>query len=479
MRKPTHFPALAAVLVALGLAAVPPAAWASEADLSTSAPTSDPAPATRGDLAFVDVNVIPMDRERVLSGQTVIVRDGRIAAIGPAAEVEVPAGATIVNGQGRYLVPGIAEMHAHIPPPDRDPTDTERTLFLYAANGVTTIRGMLGHPGHLVLRERAALGEIVSPRIVTSGPSFNGNSAPDPETARRMVAEQLEMGYDLLKVHPGLTRAVYDAMVEAANEAGLTFAGHVPADVGLDRALEAGQASVDHLDAYVEALAGRGGGFNPREAGFFGYGLVDEVDRARIRELARTTAEAGVWNAPTLTLIEHLFDANDPEEMARRPEMRYMPEATVRNWVRQKKAVQGQRIYTRERADRYIELRREILRELQASGAGIILASDAPQWWNVPGFSLHHEMRMMAEAGLTPYQILEAGTRNPARYFGTDEWGTLREGAIADMILLGANPLDDIANMQRVEGVILQGRWLPADEIQRGLDEIAKGVRGG
>ena len=466
MRTKAHYLPLAVLLVPVALG-------------STACTDSSPESTTASQdiVAFVDVDVIPMDEERVLAGRTVVVRDGRIAAIGASDEVDVPEGAVVVPGAGRYLVPGIAELHAHIPPPRQGRASTEQTLFLFAANGVTTIRGMLGDPAHLKLRERAARGEIVAPRILTSGPSFNGNSAPDPAAAVRMVEEQAAAGYDLLKLHPGLSRAVYDALVEAAEREGMRFAGHVSAGVGLDRTLEAGQATIDHLDAYVEALAGHGGGFDPGEAGFFGFGMIDDVDRSRIADLARATAAAGVWNVPTLSLMEHLYDANDPEAMARRPEMRYVPEATVRRWVERKQAMQAAPGFTRERADSYIEVRRELVRELQANGAGILLGSDAPQWWNVPGFSLHHEMRMMVDAGLTPYQVLEAATRNPARYVGTDEWGVIREGAVADLILLDADPLADLGNMSETAGVMLRGRWLPADEIREGLDAIAEAVR--
>ena len=373
---------------------------------STSCTDSSPesTTASQGIVAFVDVDVIPMDEERVLGGRTVVVRDGRIAAIGASGEVDVPEGAVVVPGAGRYLVPGIAELHAHIPPPRQGRASTEQTLFLFAANGVTTIRGMLGDPAHLKLRERAARGEIVAPRILTSGPSFNGNSAPDPAAAVRRVEEQAAAGYDLLTLHPGLSRAVYDALVEAAEREGMRFAGHVSAGVGLDRTLEAGQATIDHLDAYVEALAGHGGGFDPGEAGFFGFGMIDDVDRSRIADLARATAEAGVWDVPTLSLMEHLYDANDPEALARRPA------GAGSSGSRRCRRPPG---FTRERADSYIEVRRELVRELQANGAGILLGSDAPQWWNVPGFSLHHEMRMMVDAGLTPYQVLEAAKRQP------------------------------------------------------------------
>jgi imidazolonepropionase-like amidohydrolase len=158
--------------------------------------------------------------------------------------------------------------------------------------------------------------------------------------------------------------------------------------------------------------------------------------------------------------------------------MRYMPPATVANWVQQKRNIQQQPAFTRAGADRYIEVRRRLIRELQQAGAGLILASDAPQWWNVPGFSAHHELRMMVEAGLTPYQALESGTRNAARYFGTEEWGVIAPGRAADMVLLEANPLTDIRNVSRIAGVMVRGRWMPQSEIQTGLDRIAAEVGG-
>jgi imidazolonepropionase-like amidohydrolase len=427
-------------------------------------------------LAFTNVSVIPMDTERVLTGQTVIVNNGRIVAM--SSTLRPPAGARVVDGSGRYLVPGIAEMHAHIPPPNAGAELIERTLFLYVAAGVTTIRGMLGNPGHLELRERAARDEILSPRIYTSGPSLNGNSAPTPEVATRMVEAQHAAGYDLLKLHPGLSREVYDAIVATAQRVGIPYAGHVSGNVGLDRTLQARQASIDHLDSYVEALAGQGGGFDPVAAGFFGFGLLDQVEESRIPQLARATREAGVWNAPTQTLIEHLFNTVDPNVMAQWPEMRYMPPATVANWVRQKQTIQQQANFTRERADRYIAVRRRLIRELHSAGAGIILASDAPQWWNVPGFSAHRELGMMVDAGLTPWQALETGTRNAAAYFGPVEWGVIAPGRVADMILLDANPLTDIENISRIAGVVVRGRWLPQGEIRERLDRIAAEVAG-
>ncbi len=427
-------------------------------------------------VAFVDVAVIPMDEERILRNQTVVVRDGRIAELGSSDSVQPPDGAVVVDGAGKYLMPGLSEMHAHIPSPQQGEDAIERTLFLYLSNGVTTIRGMLGHPRHLELRAQAERGEILSPRIYTSGPSLNGNSAQTADAATKMVEEQHAAGYDLLKLHPGLDRPVFDAIATAAQRLDMPFAGHVSADVGLYPSLAAGQASIDHLDGYMEALAGYGDGFSSEESGLFGLGLIDEIDLMNMSDLAADTREAGVWNVPTQSLLEHLLSAEDPDEMARRPELRYMPPATVRQWVN---AVRGMREESggRERAERYLDARRRLIHALHEEGAGLILGSDAPQIFNVPGFSIHHELRALVASGLTPYQALATGTRNPATYFGSEEWGTVAVGSSADFILLNGNPLEDVGNVERPAGVMVRGRWLPNDEIQTRLEEIAAAVQ--
>ena len=199
-----------------------------------------PRPQPAGGVAFVGVTVVPMDRDRLIPDQTVIVQGERIIALGPAARTTVPAGVTRVDARGKFLMPGLAEMHAHIPSGGSAAAnaDAERTLFLYLANGVTTIRGMLGDASHLALRERAARGEILSPRIYTAGPQLNGNSAPTPDSARALVVAQKAAGYDHLKVHQGLSREAFDAIDRAADSVRIPYAGHVSTRVGLARALE-------------------------------------------------------------------------------------------------------------------------------------------------------------------------------------------------------------------------------------------------
>jgi alpha-D-ribose 1-methylphosphonate 5-triphosphate diphosphatase PhnM len=205
--------------------------------------------------AFVDVTVLPMDAERRLEHQTVIVSGGRITEMGPAATIRVPAGATRIDGRGKFLMPGFAEMHAHLPNPATAPPGiVERVLFLYVANGVTTARGMLGNPAHLALRDSIARGGLLGPRLFVAGPALGGGTVPTPADGARMAREQRAAGYDHLKIQEGLSAEAYDSIVAAAKAAGVRFAGHVPDAVGVARVLAAGQASVDHFDNYAATL---------------------------------------------------------------------------------------------------------------------------------------------------------------------------------------------------------------------------------
>ncbi|HEX6997911.1 MAG TPA: amidohydrolase family protein [Gammaproteobacteria bacterium] len=423
---------------------------------------------------FRDVNVVPMDSERVLEGQTVIVRGERIASIEPASAADVPPDARVIDGRGRYLTPGLAEMHAHVPAGDRD--TVEEVLFLYVANGVTTARGMLGQPMHLELREQLARHEVLGPRLYTSGPSLNDQRVDGPNDATRMVHEQARDGYDFVKVHPGPTRAEYDAAVEAARTAGIRLAGHVPEDVGVMRAIEARQATIDHLDGYVQFLV-------PEErrgpAGFFGLALVDAVDRSRIPAAVAATVSAGVWVVPTQTLIDNLPGPSPGvEELLARPEMAYVSPLTREQWAAAKRRLMSAPGYSAEDARQLTQLRRELVKALHDAGAGLLLGSDAPQVFNVPGFSLHHELAAMVEAGLTPYEALRMGTANPAVFFEAEhEFGTIREGLAADLILVADNPLEDVSALSRIEGVMVRGRWLDRESIDRRLDAIAARYR--
>lgn len=430
--------------------------------------------------AFTNVNVIPMDHERILRDQTVIVRDGRVVTVGPAATTPVPAGAVRIEARGKYLIPGLAEMHAHIPPPPAQPPEgydwdafrqwTEDMLFLNIAAGITTVRGMLGHASHLELRQRVERGELIGPRIWTSGPSVNGNSVPDPGVARRVPAEQKAAGFDFMKIHPGLSLESFDVLVEAAGEAGIGFAGHVPNAVGVPRALEAGYLSIDHLDGYVDELAGRA---RQPGGGWFGISFANDADDTRITELARRTREAGVWNVPTQTLMLWYATDETADELLARPELRYIPSAMRTAWGNWKRNAENQNIPAATRS-RFIDVRNRLIKALHDEGAGLLLGSDAPQVFNVPGFGTLRELQALVDAGLTPYEALRTGTWNVAEFFGVlDHAGTIEIGKQSDMVLLNANPLEDIANVWQRSGTMIRGRWLPAAEVGRRLEAIA------
>jgi imidazolonepropionase-like amidohydrolase len=409
-----------------------------------------------------------MTSDRVLTDQTVIVEGNRIIVVGPRKSTPVPKGATVIDGSGKYLIPGLAEMHAHVPGGQASDADINRVMYLFAAHGITTIRGMLGAPRHLELRGRLERGEVVGPQLITTGPSLNGNSVGDWATAKRLVEEQQQAGYDLLKIHPGIQREPFDTLAATARRVKIRFAGHVPLDVGLDRALAAPYWSIDHLDGYVEAMAVPAGGSALPASQFFGANLATSLDTTRIPALAARTRAAGVWNVPTQVLFENLASEEPGEAMAARPEMQYMPAAVSAQWVEAKKNLGNQ--LGQANLARLVVVRRQLIKALQDAGAGLLLGSDAPQIWNVPGISTHRELESLVAAGLTPYQALTTGTVNVGRYLGREgEMGTIEAGRRADLVLLEANPLDDIRNSRKVSGVVLNGHWMDRATLDAGL----------
>ncbi len=418
-------------------------------------------------VAIVNVNVIPMTSETVVAGQTVVVRDGRIEAIGDVESVRAPEEAVVVDGTDRYLMPGFVEMHAHVT--STEPDAVQPLLDLFLANGVTTIRGMLGRPTHLQLREDLAAGRQRGPRLITSGPSLNGNSVSSPEAGAGMVRAQHAAGYDFVKIHPGLSADEFNAIADQANELGMPFAGHVPVSVGVQGALDKGIATIDHLDGYMAAMLPANSDPSGGYGGFFGVMLADQAEVSRLDALVAATVEAGVANVATESLFEQLVNAEPAEELARRPESRFVSDETVARWIEAKNQTTNERGFEPEVAALAIDIRRQLILKLHEAGAVLLLGSDAPQIFQVPGFSLHHELELMVASGLTPYEALATGTTAPAEFLGTGS-GTVEIGAAADLVLLDANPLDDIGNTRRVHGVVAAGRWASAGQLLADLE---------
>ncbi|MCC6162226.1 MAG: amidohydrolase family protein [Acidobacteria bacterium] len=442
------------------------------AALATAACGGTPTPSTprSADLALVNVNVLPMDEERVLTGQTLLIEAGRIVEMGPAADVVVPDGARVVQLDGKYVLPGLGEMHGHLAGPNAEMND--RIVRLNVAHGILTVRSMLGHPAQLELRDRIARGEVPGPRIYTSGPSANGNTATTAEQGAQLAREQHAAGYDLIKIHPGVTREAFDAMATTAKSVGIPFAGHVPAAVGVHHAIASGYRSIDHLDGYAEAAVRDGVPLEGVPVGFFGSQIAQHLDDAKIPALVEKTKAAGVWVVPTETLLIRFLDERSPEESVSRPEMAWLPAEMATNWANARRSFQaGPQFSTRENRARLMAFRSTLIKALQAQGVGILLGADAPQVNNIPGLATHEELHAVVRAGLTPYQALVSGTRNVAVYFGTQaDSGTVATGKLANLLVLDANPLDDITNSLRRTGVVLNGTWHDRDALDRLLE---------
>lgn len=283
-------------------------------------------------VAFVGVEVVPMDTDRVLSNQTVIVRDGKIQCIGPAADVEVPADVARVLCRGRYLTPGLTDSHVHL--------HNENDLPLYVANGITAIRVMGGTRQTLSYRDDIRANRMLGPTIHTAGPMIDGpppiwpqaDVLTDPRDADDLVRSYRERGYEFVKVYVGLSARSYNAVIRAARKYGMRIVGHVPYEVPLATVLRSGQASVEHLDGYIEAIQRKNSPYRDKsdvDVRLFG---VDHVDEQKLIEVAKATAKAEVWNCPTLVVEQNWSTAAEADRRLATAEMQYMMPSTLRWW---------------------------------------------------------------------------------------------------------------------------------------------------
>ncbi|QTH22126.1 amidohydrolase family protein [Rhizorhabdus wittichii] len=437
------------------------------------------------DFAITHVSVIPMDRERVIPDQTLLVHDGHILRYGPAASTLPPKGGKLIDGRGRYVIPGLSDMHVHIPvggptingsaEGSVSPDAARAFLDLFIANGVTTVRNMAGGEPHLLLRDAINAGKVEGPRIFTASAIMDGDppltsytmAFGKPDAARAYVRWSARKGFDFIKVYSTLGTDVFDAVVDEAGKQKLPITGHLPQLVSFDHALR-GMRSIEHLSGFDVAFwpdpSKVSAGIPDLYTGF-AFGTT-----AKIEELVAKVKKAGVWNDPTLVVYDRLTNELDREKRQGLPEGRYLPaelrDDTLFNQVfdaRHRSNLEGSR-----------SVRLAIVKALSDAGAPLLTGTDSPALVVVPGFSLHTELKHFVEAGLTPYQALAASTAEPARYLDrVGQFGTIVPGASADLVLLAANPLEDIDNADRIEGVMVRGRWYPRQEIDATLEAHA------
>lgn len=443
-------------------------------------------------VAFINVNVIPMDTERVLLNQTVIVRNGLIAEIGDAKRVKVPGGAQRIDGAGKFLIPGLTDMHVHLMSDDDEFPDTlaEDELKIMIANGVTTIRLMTGTPEQLDLRAKSARGEIIAPTMYVASPQFIGKKSTNAyvvttETeARESVRKAKRDGYDYLKVTTNLKAEVYEAIVDEARKENIRVVGHADSRfVGLARALKAGQ-QIEHLDSYLEALLPENAPVKGSVSDIYLYNpknweSIDYLDESKIPELARATVQSNKFSVPTLTLFKYTFGIGRTEESIRaQPDIRFYPPKVIDLWLGVNKRYWANAASAERRA-KYVAIRNKLVTAIHAAGGRVMAGSDTPEWLLLYGYTLHRELKTLNEAGLSNYVTLASATRNPAEFFGTlNHTGTIEKGKQADLVLLEANPLKHISNTEKRAGVMLKGRYFTQAELNKWLDEIAPRLSG-
>ena len=464
-------------------------------------------------IAFVNVNVIPMDTERVLESQTVIVQGDRIDEIGPTNEISVPPGTQVIEGNGGYLIPGLTDTHFHI-------LDNMDSLILAISNGVTTIRDPNADyvgTGQEILdaRDQIVAGERLGPTIWAAksligasdrvqvlfdnvdtvvGPWLSGDWGlatdipTDAASGRVLVYKAYEEGYDIIKVNWYLNRETFDSIVAAAAELGMSVLAHIPADVGIEHAIRSGveiQHNGNLLAFYARDYARQPG---PNYLDTFDLSEADQ----RLPELVRLMKETGVAFTPTMDVDVTAFELFDnlPDwsqaAIFQRPGYRYTPPSYISQWTNAAGGEFG--VVAKGRGvssvaeivpppaarEQILALHLRQLKALVDAGVPVMTGTDASAVGVVWGLSIHEELGLFVKAGLTPYQALEASTRIPSEVMGDpEEWGTIEAGKCADMILLNANPLENIGNTREIEGVMVHGRWLPQETLQGMLNDLA------
>jgi imidazolonepropionase-like amidohydrolase len=409
-----------------------------------------PAPVSERAVAFIGVNVVPMDTERVLEDHTVIVRNGFITSLGPSATITVPPDAERIEGKGRYLMPGLADFHVHL--------HSEEQLLSYLAHGVTSLFELDGSLEHLELRARLAGNQPLGPTLYTSSPLLDGGppggrvvSVATPEQARVAVVRQKNAGYDAVKVYDNITPEAYATLVAMARQQRIAVVGHVPRKVGVEAVLRSRQALISHGEEYFHATSG---------------------DASRIPALARATKEAGTSVVPDLVHIDTaLRMLKDLEGVFADPEARYLLPQVLRNWrfSNPTRRVDAAAYGERERAA--YPFVQHLTLALQKEGVRLLLGSNASDAGLFPGKSTQRELAELVKAGLSPFEALAAGTRNAGSFItehvdAAARFGTVAVGQRADLLLLPGNPLEDVGRAGQALGVMVRGQWRSREQLQ-------------
>ncbi|MYE81058.1 MAG: amidohydrolase family protein [Gammaproteobacteria bacterium] len=457
-----------------------PAALAAVALLSGC---TDPGPGpVQGDTAFVGATVVDVAAGALVPGRTVVVDEGRITSVGPSAEANLADGVTVVDGTGRYLLPGLTDMHAHV--------FTEDGLLPYLANGVTTIRNMWGGPMALAMKEAVAAGSLPGPRMLSAGQLLDGapkiwagsTAVADPAEAAALVAQQAADGYDFVKVYSRLSPELLDAILAAGYEHGIAVAGHVPQDVPLLQAVQGGMRTAEHFTGMLAAVFADDSLPNPDLASFdlrnndliraLGRGDIDAdglVDRDKVAQLGAALAGQEFWLVPTIDVMKNFTTLSRD---AHPDAFQYMNPAD-RAITRMLESAGSAMVHPELQAGETVlyHVRADVLADLHRAGARILVGTDDSLQG---GFAVVDEMEALVDAGLTTLDVLRAATLGAADFLGErGSFGEVVPGAVADLILVEGNPLEELDALRRPQGVMRAGTYYDRAELDAMLDGLA------
>lgn len=449
---------------------------------------SAPGPLRAQRYAIRNVHVIPMNREIVLTNQTVLIDNGLISHIGPAGGRRIGRGYVSVDGKDKFLMPGLMDMHVHFFQEQGEFRNTCREeLKVMLANGLTTVRIMAGHPSYLAARDSVRRSRWTGPDLYVASPQLVGRWAwatqfknyeitDTPEKAVSAVRQFREQGYDAIKLTFMLRRDMYDAIVRTAREENMPVVGHVGPDVKLPRALESGE-QIEHMDEFIDMLlpdTSYNHGMSVSDMNIWrpeAWATVPFLDENRIPELARRVKQSGIYVSPTNFFFIACFgETLTPEQIKKRPDYGFIPSyIQAGRWTirRRYEAM----LPSEEKRRRYVDLRKKMVQALWQEGVPLMAGSDTPEWFLVSGFTLHDELKAFVDAGLTPFAALQTATVNPAAYLHIlDQKGTVEVGKKADLILLDNNPLMDIRYSRSIDGVFRAGRWYDKNAVTEMLE---------
>lgn len=418
----------------------------------------------RADTILTGANIYVGGKPAFISDHVIIIKNGTISFIGAKPPQTLATDMTSIVCNGCYIVPGIIEMHGHLPTREYKGAEVDDLLTLFATHGVTTVRSVLGGPGQLNLLDRIENEKLLAPDFIMAGPGFSGGNTKSAKEAITRIEQYAQEGWQQIKVYNGLSKEVYDAIVTTANAHGMPVIGHVPRAVGLEHVLRAGQQTIEHLDGYLEGGEGE-------------YRLLSDEE---LSALAERTRDAKVGVVPTMKVWEVILKAVSPDDLMQIPGLEYVAKGVIENWQDNyglsfidRSKVLLKKLLGEYDVDVLVENRRKLLGAMANAGVDIYFGTDSPQTFSVAGASVVAEMLEMQASGMSTAQVLESATIKPSELLSPySKIGQIKPSYEADLILLKENPLEDLRAFENLAGVIINGVYLSEEAIREKLDSI-------